>query len=206
MTLFVLRYEIEGEGEQIIGDTLGELDQLKIFFSLSQAGFPPYENYRYFSPASFYGRIQFFDGEAVINSTDISFTSQRLYARDSCCASSFEDRCRKYVCLAQKIDWIGKAFQLQFPNSQILLGNYPQSSDAANYGEVLYRDSPTSFAWQLEPGIKGFVEITGDAPAATVCSPVAGGIPGPVGCRTIGDRPPAPGTCTPSVPGPGGGS
>lgn len=206
MALFKLRYEVEGEGEQVLGDILGELDQLKIFFALTDTGFPPYENYRYFSPASFYGRLQFFDGEAVINSVDLSFVSQRVYSRDSCCASSFEDRCRKYVCLAQKIDWIGKAFQLQYPNSQILLGNYPQSSDAANYGEVLYRDSPTSFAWQLEPGVKGVVEISGDAPGATPCSPVAGLIPAPTGCRSVGDRPPAPGTCAPSVPSPGGGS
>lgn len=206
MSTFRIEYPVSGEGEQVLGNIFGELDQVRVFFNLVTAPEPAYENYRHYSPRSFFGKMQFFDGEAVALDMDLSFASQRLFSRDSCCVAAMEDRCRKYVCLSQKIDWVGKAFQLQFPNSIVLLGNYPLSSDAANYGEVLYRDSFTSFAWVMEPGATGVITISGDAPSATPCSPLAGQLPAPNGCRAIGERPPNTGTCTPSVPPSGGGS
>lgn len=206
MALVKIDYPVSGSGEYLFGDILAGYDQVRIYFALDAAPSPVYENYKYFSPKSFYGKVQFFDEEAVALDVDLSFSCQRIYSRDSCCGASFEDRCRKYVCLASKLDWIGRAISIAFPAVIPVIGPYPLTSDAANYGEVLYRDAFTSFGYEMEPGATGVVTLVADTLPLSVCTPPEGVIPGPKGCRVVNSPPPPPGTCRPSVPPVGGGS
>lgn len=195
-----------GAGEASLPSGFREADAARIYVSLLTSSPNGYQNFRMYSPRAFHGYIQLFTGEAVSQLSAIEYASQLLYSRNLDYGAAMEDRCRKYVCLAQKLDWIGQAFSLTNPTVIAALGPYPSSSDASGFGDLFFLESPTSLAWDLPQGASALIEIVWYERAATPCNLFVEALAAPEGCREVGQPVPGLGSCVPTLPDNGGGT
>lgn len=194
------------EGEFELPLSFRESDFSRIHASVLVGQPSGYQNFRMYSPRGFFGYFQFFAGESVEKLVTLEYSSQVVYTRFVDHGSAMEDRCRKYVCLAQKLDWLGKAFSLTNPTVIAALGPYPLSSDASGFGDLFFSGSPSSLSWKYDQGVSVLVELVWYEKDFSPCNLGTLELPTPDGCRQVGQPVPALGTCIPTTPSGGGGS